>query len=87
MHALPPLCIYTRLTFERRLKAAVEKGCRLERDLRSLFYDASSAELSVKHSVQRVFINIFQEGVAIIFRVTRDDSWLAKAVANRPLHK
>ena len=27
-------------------------------------------------------IDLFQEGVAIILRVMRDDSWLAEAVAN-----
>ena len=27
-------------------------------------------------------IDLFQEGVAIILRVTRDDSWLAETVAN-----
>ena len=27
-------------------------------------------------------IDLFQEGVAMILRVTRDDSWLARAVAN-----
>ena len=27
-------------------------------------------------------IDLFHEGVTIIFRVTRDDSWLAKAITN-----
>ena len=31
---------------------------------------------------ESVRIDLFQKGVAIILRVTRDDSWLAKAVAN-----
>ena len=29
-----------------------------------------------------IAIDLFQEGVAIILRVTRDDSWLAEEVAN-----
>ena len=29
-----------------------------------------------------IVATLFQEGVAILLRVTRDDSWLTKAVAN-----
>ena len=35
-----------------------------------------------KYSILKGSIDLFQEGVAIILRVTRDNSWLAKAIAN-----
>ena len=44
-----------------------------------VWFNRNSANLI---NCQVLHIDLFQEGVAIILRVTRDDSWLAKAISN-----
>ena len=61
--------------YERRRKRASH----IERDLLDLRVVVSRR---MEESSKKERIDLFQEGVAIILRVTRDDSWLAEAVAN-----